>query len=164
MADIREVLTALRRVIRAADIHSKHLTKTAGLTSPQLLLMQAIENSAEDSTIGKLAKQISLSQATVTCIIGRLETRDLVTRKRSTTDKRYVWLHLTDKGKQTLRNAPTPLQEHFVAKYQNLNQWEQNMILSSLQRLADMMDANEIDAAPFLEVGALDREDDNLNL
>lgn len=161
MANIHEVLTALRRVIRAADIHSKHLTKTVGLTAPQLLLMQAIQNSTEDSTIGKLAKQISLSQATVTSIIDRLESRNLVTRTRSETDKRYIWLHLTEQGEITLKLAPTPLQEHFVARFIKLEDWEQTMILASLQRLASMMDANEIDASPFLDVGALDREEPN---
>lgn len=157
MADAHEVLSSLRRVIRATDIHSKQLTKTVGLTSPQLLLLQAIRASSENSTIGNLAKKISLSQATVTSIIDRLEGRNLVTRQRSKTDKRYVWLYLTEEGKQVLARAPTPLQEHFVQKFGKLDDWEQNMILSSLQRLAKMMDASDLDASPFLEVGALDR-------
>ena len=32
------------------------------------------------------------------------------------------------------------------------------MIIASLQRVATMMDAEEIDAAPVLDVGALDRQ------
>lgn len=151
------VLTALRRVIRATDIHSKRLSKAAGLTAPQLLLMQAIRNNKEDSTIGALAHQISLSQATVNNIIGRLESRGLVTRKRSETDKRFVWLYLTEQGEEALNSAPTPLQAAFVERFSKLESWEQNMILSSLQRLASMMDANEIDASPFLDLGPLDR-------
>lgn len=160
MSQIHEVLTALRRVIRAADIHSKKLTKTVGLTAPQLMLMQAIRNNKEDSTIGTLAHQISLSQATVTNIIGRLESRGLIIRKRSQTDKRFVWLHLTEEGEKTLDRAPIPLQEQFIDRFSKLASWEQNMILSSLQRLAAMMDADKIDASPFLEVGALDRTDE----
>ena len=35
----QELLIALRKVIRAIDLHSKHLSKTSGLTSPQLLIM-----------------------------------------------------------------------------------------------------------------------------
>ena len=163
MADIHEVLSSLRRVIRAADIHSKSLTKTVGLTAPQLLLLQAIKSTAENTTIGNLAKKISLSQATVTSIIGRLELRNLVTRKRSETDKRYVWLYLTDEGREILERAPTPLQEHFVERFSKLDDWEQNMILSSLQRLAFMMDATELDASPFLDVGALDRAGEHGN-
>ena len=160
MNQIHEVLTAVRRIIRAADIHSKKLTKTVGLTAPQLMLMQAIRNNQEDTTIGTLAHQISLSQATVNNIIGRLESRGLITRKRSETDKRFVWLHLTADGEKTLDRAPIPLQEQFVKRFRKLENWEQNMILSSLQRLATMMDADQIDASPILDVGALDRTDE----
>lgn len=157
MDNIQAVLSALRRVIRAADIHSKRLIKTAGLTAPQLLLMQAIKQHSKDTTIGNLAKHISLSQATVTNIIDRLEKRDLVTRKRSETDKRYVWLYLTQQGENLLESAPTPLQQSFIQQFTQLEEWEQHMILSSLQRLARMMDAEELDASPFLDIGALDR-------
>lgn len=157
MTQIHDVLTALRRVIRAADIHSKRLTKTVGLTSPQLMLMQAIRNNKEDSTIGALANQISLSQATVNNIVGRLESRGLIIRTRSKADKRFVWLHLTEEGEKVLDQAPIPLQEQFIERFRKLESWEQNMILSSVQRLAAMMDADQIDASPFLEVGALDR-------
>ncbi len=157
-SNIDLVLTSLRRIIRAADIQSKKLTKTAGLTAPQLLLMQAIANNSDNTTPSNLAKQISLSQATVTSIIQRLEARELITRVRSNSDKRYVWLHLTDKGQTLLDAAPTPLQENFIKKFSSLEDWEQNMILASLQRLALMMDAETLDASPYLEVGALDRE------
>ena len=157
MTQIHDVLTALRRVIRAADIHSKRLTKTVGLTSPQLMLMQAISNNKEDCTIGALANQISLSQATVNNIVGRLESRGLIIRTRSEVDKRFVWLHLTEEGEKVLDQAPIPLQEQFVERFRKLESWEQNMILSSVQRLAAMMDADQIDASPFLDVGALDR-------
>ena len=33
------------------------------------------------------------------------------------------------------------------------------MIISSLQRVAQMMDAQHIDASPILDVGILDRQD-----
>lgn len=38
-----ELLVALRRVIRAVDLRSKQLSKHVGLTGPQLLVMQNIE-------------------------------------------------------------------------------------------------------------------------
>jgi len=38
-----DVLIALRRVIRATELHSKQLIKTAKVTAPQLLLMQPIQ-------------------------------------------------------------------------------------------------------------------------
>lgn len=153
---IEQVLVALRRVIRATDMHSKRLAKTTGLTTSQILLLQAIGNKSE-VTIGELAANINLSQATVTTILDRLEKRALVYRKRSKQDKRKVHAYLTDAGLEILKGAPIPLQEQFAAQFNELHQWEQSMIISALQRVAQMMDAQNIDAAPVLEVGEIDR-------
>lgn len=153
---IDEVLVALRRVIRATDLHSRHLAKTTGLTAPQILLLQTIRDRGE-VTIGELATDISLSQATVTTILDRLEKRGLVYRKRSNEDKRKVHAHLTTEAQEILKNAPIPLQEQFTRQFGDLHEWEQTMIISSLQRIAKMMDAEHIDASPVLDLGLLDR-------
>ena len=42
----QELLISLRKIIRAIDLHSKHLSKTSGLTSPQLLIMLEIDKVA----------------------------------------------------------------------------------------------------------------------
>ncbi len=155
---IEEVLVSLRRVIRATDLHSKHLAKTTGLTAPQILLLQTIRNKGE-ITIGELATIMNLSQATVTTIIDRLEKRLLVKRVRSTSDKRKVFAVLTESGFEVLKSAPIPLQDQFARQFEGLQEWEQTMIISSLQRVAHMMDAQHIDASPVLDVGQLDRND-----
>ena len=147
---------ALRRVIRATDIYSKKLAKTTGLTAPQMLLLQTISN-RDEMTIGALAGAMSLSQATVTTIIDRLEKRHLVLRERSTVDKRKVYARLTPDATKILQQAPIPLQENFSTHFNLLEEWEQTMIISSLQRVAKMMDAEHIDASPVLDVGAIDR-------
>ncbi len=156
MNQIDEVLTSLRRVIRAIDLHSKQLVKTASVTGPQLRLLQLI-HSEERATSRELADAMSLSQATVTSILDRLESRALIERVRSQTDKRKVHPQLTAAGKSILDKAPAPLQDSFVRKFDNLQSWEQHMIIASLQRVAEMMDASEIDASPFLDIGLLDR-------
>ncbi|MGB2741530.1 MAG: MarR family transcriptional regulator [Cognaticolwellia sp.] len=150
----QELLIALRKVIRAIDLHSKHLSKTSGLTSPQLLIMLEIDK-ASGVNSSQVAKKVNLSPATVTNIIDRLENKNLVSRVRDTQDKRKVGLYLTDDGKAILLNAPQALQEHFIEKFANLAQWEQSQLLSSMERLSEMMDANEIDAAPLLELNAM---------
>jgi len=157
LTSIEEVLVALRRVIRATDLHSKHLAKTTGLTTPQILLLQTIRDKGE-VTIGEIANEMSLSQATVTSILDRLEKRDLVYRERSKEDKRKVHAYLTDQASEILKEAPIPLQEHFTRQFIDLQEWEQTMIISSLQRIAQMMDAQHIDASPVLDIGILDRQ------
>ncbi len=62
----------------------------------------------------QLADHTNMSQATATTIMDRLESRQLVQRIRSETDKRKVHATLTDAGRALLEQAPTPLQESFT--------------------------------------------------
>lgn len=151
-----DVLIALRRVIRATDLHSKFLAKTTGLTTPQLLLLKTIGNK-DKMTIGELANEISLSQATVTVILDRLEKRELVTRVRSIEDKRKVHVHLTEAAFSMLEQAPVPLQQQFAQQFNALQDWEQTSIISALQRVANMMDAGDLEASPLLHTGAVNK-------
>jgi DNA-binding MarR family transcriptional regulator len=156
MARHDEVLVALRKIIRATDLYSRRLSKFAGLTAPQMLIMQAIHSRGE-MTMGEIATQVSLSQATVTTILDRLEKRALINRQRGSTDKRRVYARLTPEGEDIIKRSPAPLQEEFIQRYDDLRDWEQSLILSSLQRVAAMMNAEDIDASPVLDVGAIDR-------
>ena len=121
-----------------------------------MLLLQTIRDIGE-VTIGQLANKMSLSQATVTSILDRLEKRELVYRVRSKEDRRKVHAYLTDQATEVLKEAPIPLQEQFTKQFGALQEWEQTMIISSLQRVAQMMDAQDIDASPVLDLGILDR-------
>ena len=153
---ITNVLVALRRVIRATDLHSRELVRSSGLTAPQLLLLQTVKSRTR-ATVGELAQEMSLSQATVTSILDRMEARKYVSRKKVAEDRRKVYVSLTPLGKTAIRNAPVPLQESFVAQFRELQDWEQHMIIAALQRIAFMMDAHNLDAAPLLDVGMIDR-------
>lgn len=153
-----EILIATRQILRATELNSKRLSKQVGLTFPQLLLMKKLQNMDEGSTTAsQLANALSFSQSTITSIVDRLVKRDLVKREKSTKDKRQVFLLLTESGSNLLETAPTPLQDSFVRKLKLLEDWEQTMILSALQKVATMMNANEIDASPVLEIGPLDK-------
>ena len=144
-----QVLVALRRIIRSIDIHSRTLVKHYGLTGPQLVVLQEIARYGE-ITPGNLAKAVSLSQATVSGILDRLNRRGLIDRRRSETDRRRVMVKSTLEANHMLATGPPIMQLSFVEAFNNLENWEQAMILSSLQRLVALMDAETLDAAPIL--------------
>lgn len=149
-----EVLVALRRVIRAIDLHSRKLVQTHGLTGPQALILKEVVH-RRDATVGQIAQQVSLSQATVTDILNRLERRGLIQRERSHDDRRRVHIRPSDAAIQITEQAPPLLQERFSARFAELQDWEQSLLLASLQRIASMMDAEGLDAAPILSSGAV---------
>ena len=150
-----DMLIALRRIIRSIDLHSKHLVKEFGLTGPQVIILQEISRGGYISA-SELAQAISLSQATVTGILDRLEKRELILRKRSDHDRRRVLVEITADGKRLLETAPPPMQERFTEHFVGLEKWEQYMILSSLNRIVAMMGAGEIEAAPILTTESME--------
>ncbi|NVJ62020.1 MAG: MarR family transcriptional regulator [Gammaproteobacteria bacterium] len=151
MEKYEELLISLRRIIRSIDLHSKKLNKESGMTGPQLLVLQEIAK-LDGVTAKGIAKNINLSQGTITTILDRLESRQLIQRIRSTNDRRQISLHLTEEAIRLLEKAPKPLQDHFIDRFKQLEEWEQNLLLSSFSRVASMMDASELDAAPLLEI------------
>ena len=157
-----EVVTTLRKIIRAIDIQSKKLTKTYGLTGPQLIVLKEIR---KDPTrpISIISREVSLSQATVTTILNRLEQQGFAKRQRSEQDKRKVNLLLTDKAEAILNERPSLLQEEFSGKFAKIEDWEKHMILASLERLASMMNAENIDAQPVLFSGPIAASSQDVN-
>lgn len=146
---------ALRRVIRAVDLHSRALVRSHGLTAPQALVLREIA-AAGELPVGGVAQRVNLSHATITDIVNRLERRGLVVRTRSETDRRRVLVRATPEASQTLKRAPPLLQDAFAARFAKLADWEQTLLLSSLQRIAALMDAERLEAAPVLAAGTVE--------
>jgi len=147
----QDVLVALRRIIRATDIQSKRIAKSSGLTIPQVMVLRSI-GALGDVTVKRLAEEVSLSQATVTTILNRLEVRGLVVRVRSLRDKRIVNAQLLPAGEAVLDSVPALLHERFIERFEKLPLHEQQSLVQTLGKLARMMDAQSIDAAPMLDI------------
>jgi DNA-binding MarR family transcriptional regulator len=155
----QKVLISLRQIIRATDMHSKNVMRRYGLTIPQLVVLRAIDNTS-NVTVRTISEHVSLSQATVTTILNRLEQRGLVIRKRSADDRRIVHTVLTDAARRIIETSPPLLHEDFVRRFEALDEWEQSSILSALQRVANMMGAEKLEVAPMLKIDDDDKLDD----
>ncbi len=152
----KAALKAIRRVLRATDQGGRKLAAATGLTPSQLIVLQEIYRSRQ-TTPSAVAKQLQFGQATVTNIVDRLEEGGLVTRSRDETDKRQMVLRVAGPGETILENAPDSIQARFQGRFEALPAWEQAMILAALERLGELLDATDIDAAPLLDVGIIDR-------
>jgi len=150
-----ELLFSIRKIIRAVDLHSKVLLKEHGLTGPQLMILTEIGKSNE-LNVTEIARHVSLSQATVTTILDRLEHQGFIVRKRGQTDKRKVYIEASEKTRAIVDSRPSLLQVDFVDRFNRLQQWEQSLILSSFQRVAAMMDAETLETdSPMHESPAI---------
>jgi DNA-binding MarR family transcriptional regulator len=150
-----EVMAALRRIIRAIDIHSRSLVQRFGLTGPQLVVLKELVSDSPRS-VSEIARAVNLSQATVTGILDRLERKSMVVRERDRSDRRKVMVSPTEAAEKVLAGAPPLLQEHFTDAFGRLPDWQQTQVLSSLQRIVTLMEATEVEAGPILSTGPLD--------
>jgi DNA-binding MarR family transcriptional regulator len=151
----KQVMAALRRIIRAIDLHSRTLVQRFGLTGPQLVVLKELFD-ASPRSVSELAAAVNLSQATVTGILDRLERKSMVARVRDSKDRRRVLVSLTSVAQEVLSGAPPLLQEHFMQRFGALPDWQQTQILSSLQRIVALMEATDVEAGPILTTGPLD--------
>jgi DNA-binding MarR family transcriptional regulator len=150
-----EIVAALRRIIRAVDLHSHRLAQEVGLTWPQLATLRAAERLGACS-IAALARAVHLGQPTLTGIVQRLERAGYVTRSPHEQDGRSVNISITPTGRSVLEDAPSLLQDRFHAELAKLKDWERSQTLASLQRIAEMMDVETLDASPILVAGPMD--------
>jgi len=149
-----EILTSLRRIIRAVDIHSRKLKTAHDLTAPQLVCLLTVAERGP-VTATELARSVHLSASTLVGILDRLEAKSLIRRARGSDDRRVVHVEATPRGRSVSRRAPSPLQDGLASALRRLPRGEQATIADSLSRIVDLMEARDIEAAPILDTGKL---------
>lgn len=148
------ILRSLRRIQRAIDLYSKDLANRYNLTTPQLLCLRQLGANGS-TTASQLAREVALSQATITGILDRLEARGLITRRRDAQDRRRVNLEVTEEGRSLVEKAPLPLQQRFATRLMELPEVDQALIDGVLSRIVEMMEAEDLEAAPMMVAGPI---------
>ena len=70
-----------------------------GITYPQFLVLQTLNEAEDGRSIGAIADRLALEPSTITPLAKRLEAAGLVTRIRNPADERQVRVRLTEAGK-----------------------------------------------------------------
>jgi len=150
-----KIVAAIRKIVRAVDLHSRQLVDEHGMTGPQLAVLREAGRLGATS-VSALARAVHLSQPTVTGILDRLSRRGYIERVRDQSDRRSVKVVVTMAGQRFLNDAPSLLQDRFRRELVKLSDWERSMILATLQRIAAMMEAETLEASPVLVAGPMD--------
>ena len=153
MDRVDESLIALRRILRSTELYARSLAQAAGLSPAQLRVLQIVVGEGGSATPTLLATRMGVSQATVTALVDKLVARRFVLRERSARDRRQTNVMITDAGRSAAEEAPDALQQRYVKAFQSLADWEQAQLVASLERVAAMLDAEDMDASPVLTTG-----------
>jgi len=140
---LAEIIDNIRRVFQLVNEQSKLAEKETGITGPQLW---AIKTIAEFAPIkgADLARRMYLHPTTIVGIVDRLEARGLVTRTRSTVDRRIVELELTSAGKELVANSPEVAQGMLIKGLETLPDEKLLKIWAGLDELVGMLGAKEV--------------------
>lgn len=152
--DLR-ILHAVRQVIQRIDIDSRRLAARHQITGPQLMALVTVVEKGPISAAG-IAKQIYVSPSTLVGILGRLEGKGLVERRRGQADRRVVHVSATEAGRALAAAAPYPLQYALRRALKHLSVAEQQQTADSLERLVRLLGAEDIAPEPVLRIGPAD--------
>ena len=127
---------------------TKGIAREVGLTGPQLTVIKLLE-SFGDLSLSSLSERIRAQNSTVTGIIDRMEREGLVRRERSTTDRRVVYIRLSDKGSKLAREIAVEPMEIFRGALLGLSRDDLRDLLRILAKLQKRVRARVMtDGAP----------------
>ncbi|MDF2680213.1 MAG: transcriptional regulator [Brevibacillus sp.] len=95
MKELIQLAKLLREASALFSSISKKELDTGDVTWQQVLILEQIEKGPK--TMGDISKAVDLSYSTTSGLINRLEQENLVRRFRDKSDRRIVWVSLTDR-------------------------------------------------------------------
>lgn len=132
-----EVLEVLREIMHRADMRSRRLLREIGLSSTQAGVLHALRD-GEPRGAGELAKGLSMTGATLTGVLDRLEQRGYLTRMRGDVDKRKVAVRISEEGLARLGEIPERFHDHFQQEFNQLPEADRKRIHAALREVAGL--------------------------
>src|SRR4051812_24634939 len=111
--DVKQVLDAIRRLVRSLRVASRAAEKNVGLTAAQLFVMHHLASGPAPS-LNELASRTLTHQSSASVVVTKLVSRGLIARTRSASDARRQELSLTPAARKLLRKAPHAAQDRLI--------------------------------------------------
>lgn len=127
------MLEALNRLNHLFD-HS--LKEQIGISQSWFEALLRIERSGGFMTMGELAEQVALTSGGVTRMVDRMTDEGLVERRACETDRRVLYVAITDEGRRTLSAAVDVHLEDLTAEVTGrMTDREREILVGVMERL-----------------------------
>ncbi len=100
----KEVAKLLPMILREATTRQKSTFIDSDITMPQVVVLELLLEK-EKCKMGEVAKTLNLSMSAITSIVDKMIDAAMVSRERSTEDRRVVEVELTKKGKEIAKRV-----------------------------------------------------------
>lgn len=107
----------------------------APLTEGQLNILELLIQSPLMKP-SDLLQYLNTTPAAITTILDRMEKNELITRMRDEQDRRVVWIHLTEKGKQETERGIEVKQNVIARSLDKISSHNQQLLVYLLGKVA----------------------------
>jgi DNA-binding MarR family transcriptional regulator len=137
--DTRDILDAVRRIVRTLHESSRAAEKTLGLSGAQLFVLQTLAD-APGLSLNALAEQTHTHQSSVSTVVSRLVERGLVLRAAAVDDARRLELRVSAEGRRLVARAPDAAQARLIDAIEQLPAPRRRVLARALHSLTTTMD------------------------
>lgn len=151
-AEVREVLNALRRIVRSLRVASRTAEQRVGLSGAQLFVLQCLARQSPCS-VNELATRTATDQSSVSVVVSRLVAQGHVRRAPSKRDRRRVELTLTKSGLALLESAPEAAQDRLIFALNQLPKAQLKGLSQTLAQVVELAEVSQEVPSLFFEEG-----------
>jgi DNA-binding MarR family transcriptional regulator len=149
-AEAKEILDAVRQIVRALRESSRSAERQVGISGAQLFVLEKLAD-GHALSLNELAERTLTHQSSVSVVVARLRAAGMVRTVRSKDDGRRLEIALTERGRERLRGAPEAAQERLIRGIVRLSQADRAALARGLRRLVRAMDITELGPTMFFE-------------
>lgn len=149
-ADI--IVNALRRIVQALRHSSNECKEFSGLTGAQFFVLKQVQ-AKNGLSMNELAELTCTHQSTVSEVVGRLEAKKLVARRKSSEDGRKIEITVTPKGARKLGAGVMTMQERLIEAIATMPRSKVSQLAGLLTEMNEAAGFAHEKAAMFFEEG-----------
>lgn len=134
-----EVYLSLQRLAVSLSYDAAELFREYGLSAPQFNILRILRGAAGGDTdhpglsAHDVGERLLVHAPDLTRLLDRMSTQGLVTRCRTTADRRVVTTRLTAKGLELLAELDTPLKALHASQFSGLDEAQLRELLGLLE-------------------------------
>ena len=130
--EIRRYRLALRQFQRIARVQLNNFC--GGVTLPQCLVLLEIDEHGH-MTMGRLSSNLKLDLSTLSRTVENLVAKKLLARLKDDSDRRLVWIRLTEDGVSTCNEIHEVNDENCLNIFNNIPQSERDSMIRNFEAL-----------------------------
>lgn len=94
-----------------------------------------ILNRTNKEMVSRVANELNVSNSHITAVTEKLINKGFVTRSRSTSDRRVVYLEITEQGKDLVAKMEDAKKQYLQERFSTLSEEEMNIMISISKNL-----------------------------